>query len=541
MTVQQMESKDEATITELRERLSTLEAQLRSISAENDTLTEEIQGLQARSLSTQESVGTLLEGLSSARERETQHNATIIELQAARAEDETTIADLRQHLSTLEARLRLTNAQNHNLTEENQAYKADSLAMQESIDTLSADLSSAREEITQHNTTIIGLKKARDEEVTEIAHLVQQLSTLETRLLSTSAESRTWAERYETDSLSKQESINTLSEDLSSAREEVAQHDATITNLKKAQAEDQSTIADLLQQLSTLRARLLSTDEENRALLEENKRYEAGSLSMKESIKTLSENLSSAREETTQHNATITDLKEAQAEDQAAITDLRQQLLSSSTLNGALAKENKGYEAKSLFMRESIDTLSKDLSSAREELALHESMITYLEEVQAEDQAAIIDLRQQLSTSRGQLLSKSTENRALAGKNKRHEATSLFMRESIDTLSRDLSSAREEVAQHKAEITRLKAARAKSESTIDKLQDHLTKLSKENSSMSARNAEENTTKFSDLHQRLEKATKAATYWHDLCTNEPKYNLPPQNAREKKPGDELGMA
>ncbi|KAJ2921221.1 hypothetical protein H1R20_g15871, partial [Candolleomyces eurysporus] len=475
--VQKRQSKDEATIAELREHLSRLEAQLRSASAQNHTLTEEYE---ARSLSTQESIDTLPEDLSSARRREDQCHATIAELEAARAEEETTIADLRQELLTLEAQVLSTSAQNHTLTEENEKYGDDSL---------SEDLSNAREKVAQHNATIIDLEEGQAEDETTIADLLQQLSTLSAPLLSASHENRAFTEEnkeYESTSLSmKQESIDTLPEDPLSAREEVAQYHATITYLKEAQAEDESTIAALRQQLSTLEAQLSSTNDENRALKEEKKEYDASSPSRQESINTLSEDLSSAREEVTQNNATTTDLKEAQAEDKSTIADLRQQLLtlearllSTNDKNHVLTEEKKEYEASSLSMQKVITTLSEDLASAIKRVAQRGTTITDLREGQAEDETTIAVLLQQLSTLEASLLSANDKIRALTEGNKEYEAISLSKQESINALYEDLSSAREEVAQHNTTITDLNKAQAQDKSTIAGLQQQLSTLEK---------------------------------------------------------------
>ncbi|RXW16852.1 hypothetical protein EST38_g9000 [Candolleomyces aberdarensis] len=399
--VQKRQSKDEATIAELREHLSTLKAQLHSANTQNHTLTEEYE---ARSLSTQESIDTLSEDLLSAREEVVQHNATIAGLKEARAEDETTIADLRQQLSTLETQLLSTSAQNHTLTEENEKYGADTLSKQKSIDTLSEDLSSAREEVAQHNATITDLKKLQAKDEKTIDDLMQQLSTLRARLLSANDENLVLMEEkqeYEASSHSMQESIDTLSEDLSSAR--VAQHNATFTALMESQAEDESTIAGLREQLSTLETQLLSTNDENCALTKENEENEAIFHSMKESIDTLSEDLLSARGKIARRNATITELEEGQAEDKTTIADLRQRLstskvrlLSMNDENRALVEDNKRYKADSLFMQESINALSEDLLSARQKLAQHNATITDLKAAQAKSEAKNGQLRDKL-------------------------------------------------------------------------------------------------------------------------------------------------
>ncbi|RXW16850.1 hypothetical protein EST38_g8999 [Candolleomyces aberdarensis] len=438
--VQKRQSEDEATIAELREHLSTLEAQLGSTSAQNPTLTE---GNKAGSLSTQKSVDTFPEDLSSARGREGQRDAKIAELEAAPAEDETAVADLRQELLTLSARILSTSAQNHPLTEESE---------KDGADFLSEDLSNAREEVAQHNATITDSQEAQAEDEATFADLLEQLSTLSAPLLSKSGESRALTEEkkeYESSSLSMmQESIDTPSKDVLRAREEVAQHKATITYLEGVRDEDESTIAALRQELLALKARLLSTNDENRALTEGNKEHEASSPSKQESIDTLSEGLSSTREEVAQPSATITALK-------------------------ALTKENKEYEARFHSMKESIDTLHKDLSSAIEKVARRKAKIKHLKQGQAEDKTKIADLRQQLSTSKVRFLLINDENRAWVEENKRYEADSISMQEFIETLSEDLLSAREE---HNATITHLKAAKAKEESTIADLREQLSTL-----------------------------------------------------------------
>ncbi|RXW16851.1 hypothetical protein EST38_g9001 [Candolleomyces aberdarensis] len=433
-------------------------------------------------------------------------------VQKRQSKDEATIAELRERLSTLEAQLRSTIAQNHTLAEENQGYKVRSLSMQESIETLYEDLLSTRGREAQRDETIAELEEARAKDETTIL-------TLNERLLSTSAEKRALAEenkRYEV----------TLSADLSNAKEEVAQHSTTITDLKEAQAKDQKTIIDLRQQLSTLNPLLLSTSDENRVLAEANKGYEANSLSMQASIDTLSEDVSSAREEVAQHNSTITDLKEARIEDQTAIADLRQQLSMSearlvrtSAENRDLAEENKRHEADRLSKQESIDTLHEDLSSAREEVAQHNSTITDLEETWVEDQTTIADLRRQLSALKERLTQTIDDYSALAERKKKCKAVLDSKQEYINTLSRQLLSTREVVALHHATITRLKEGQAKAEQTIDVLRKHSAELSIENFQISARNvtlAKEGVTRFTAYQQQMEQKTKAVAYWKDLC-------------------------
>ncbi|KAJ2923639.1 hypothetical protein H1R20_g13457, partial [Candolleomyces eurysporus] len=147
---QERQAKDEATVTELREHLRTLEAELTSISARNRALMEENEGCKTGSRSMKELIHTLSEDIFNARERAVQHNATITGSKETQAKFETTIAELQQRLSTFEA-------QNQALTEENEDYKTNSLSVKESIRTLSEDLSKAKERGAQHDTAMIAL------------------------------------------------------------------------------------------------------------------------------------------------------------------------------------------------------------------------------------------------------------------------------------------------------------------------------------------------------------------------------------------------
>ncbi|RXW21537.1 hypothetical protein EST38_g4305 [Candolleomyces aberdarensis] len=184
-----------------------------------------------------------------------EQSALVLKLGEKLAEDEATITGLRENSSRLEGELLSTGARNRSLTEQNEAFKNSTFSMQESIHNLSEDLSKARETVDQHEATIFHLKEAQAKHETTIAELQRQLPTLEADLLATSSRNRALEEEnegYKTSTLSMQDFIHTLSEDLSKAREREAEDDATITHLKDTQANHETTSAELRQQVSTL-------------------------------------------------------------------------------------------------------------------------------------------------------------------------------------------------------------------------------------------------------------------------------------------------
>ncbi|RXW23003.1 hypothetical protein EST38_g2853 [Candolleomyces aberdarensis] len=302
-----------------------------------------------------------------------EQSALILKLRKKLAKDEATITGLRDNSSRLEVELLSTSAWNRSLTEQNEEYKNSTFSMQESIHTLSEDLSQARETVDQHEATIFHLKEAQAKHETTIAELQRQLPTLEADLLATS--SRNCAlekenEGYKTSTLSMQDFIHTLSEDLSKAREREAEDDATITHLKDTQANHETTSAELRQQVSTFEA-------QNRVLTEDNEKNKTISLSLKESIHTLSKDLSNAREKVAQHDATITNFEQRNLELEGKVAERNQRVFAlSQTCEEAASSvvvlrvelEQKTKEAadwKDLFVHSDLNTSRPDQAKYR--------------------------------------------------------------------------------------------------------------------------------------------------------------------------------
>ncbi|KAJ2924977.1 hypothetical protein H1R20_g12116, partial [Candolleomyces eurysporus] len=108
------------------------------------------------------------------------YDALATKMQEMAAKYETTVAELREHISTIQAEC----AWNRALTEENRDYINRSLTMQDFIHTLSKDLSEAREAVDQHGTTIVDLRernlglestiKDKDEQISKTAEGLNQ-------------------------------------------------------------------------------------------------------------------------------------------------------------------------------------------------------------------------------------------------------------------------------------------------------------------------------------------------------------------------------
>ncbi|KAJ2923638.1 hypothetical protein H1R20_g13456, partial [Candolleomyces eurysporus] len=551
---QERQAKDEMTMTELRGHLSTLEAELISTSARNRALTEENEGYKAGSRSMQESIHTLSEDLSNARERVAQYNATITGSKELQAKFEATIADLRhtqQKLSTLEARNRV-------LTQENEGHKAGSLSTQESIHALTKDLSSANEKVAQHEATITGSREAQAKLETTIAGLREQLSAFE-------AQNRTMTE-----------SIRGLSEDLSKEREQVARHDAAITDLH----ERNLVLGALVDHRDKQIARLSETSEKAasciivlREALDQKKKEAADwkalymnpepraarpyqrarwsephkllipTVNVPRPVQVWNTGWSPKRLLALQPSSSLClapvptlasaalallihtihtekekmrwlKLRERQAKDEATITELREnlskleaELLSTSARNRSLTEQNKEFEARTLSMQESIHNLSEDISKAREMLiiiflvaALHDATITYPKEAQAKHESASTQLRQQVSTFEAQ-------NRVLTEDNEKHKTISLSLKESIHGLSEELLNAREKVAQHDATITDFEERNLVLEHTVAERNKQIALLS--------RTCEDAASSVIVLRRELEQKTKEAADWKDL--------------------------
>jgi chromosome segregation ATPase len=336
-------------------------------------------------------------------------------------------------------------------------------------------------------------KQAKDEAT--IAGLRETLSRHETELLVTSAQNLTLTgrnEEYKTSTRSKQDSINTLSEALSNTIERVAQREATISHLKEAQAEYEATSSKLREQLSTLEA-------QNRVFTKEN---EAGTLSMQESIDTLSKDLSKARETAAQHDATITSSKETQVKCEGRIAELRQQLLTLDVQICALTEENEQHKISSLSLGHHSHTLSGELSSAREMVTQHEATITDLKEAQVKQETTSAELRQQISKLEAQ-------NRTWTEESEECKSNALFMQESIQTLSQDLLHAIHRVDQHQTTITELKGQNLVLESGVVHRDKQIASLSQ--------TCEEASSKVIIIRRELEQKTKESADWRDLYT------------------------
>ncbi|RXW21545.1 hypothetical protein EST38_g4309 [Candolleomyces aberdarensis] len=179
----------------------------------------------------------------------------------------------------------------------------------------------------EQDALVVNMRERQAKDDVTITGLQENLSRLGAELLSTSAWNRSLTEQneeFKNSTLSMQESIHNISEDLSTARETVYQHEATIFHLNEAQAKHQTTIAELQRQLSTLEAELLAICSRTRTLAEENEWYEIGTLSMQDSIHTLSEAPSKARERVAQRDAMINHFKEAQAKHEMTSAELRE-------------------------------------------------------------------------------------------------------------------------------------------------------------------------------------------------------------------------
>ncbi|RXW11812.1 hypothetical protein EST38_g14043 [Candolleomyces aberdarensis] len=137
-----------------------------------------------------------------------EYNALTTRMREMSAKYDTMAAELREHISTVQAEC----ARNRALTEENREYINRSLTMQESIYTLSEDLSKAREAVAQHDTTIADLKernlglesaiKDKDEQISKAAEALDKevargkaaISSLQRELQEKSKEAQDWKE-----------------------------------------------------------------------------------------------------------------------------------------------------------------------------------------------------------------------------------------------------------------------------------------------------------------------------------------------------------
>ncbi|RXW12238.1 hypothetical protein EST38_g13617 [Candolleomyces aberdarensis] len=128
------------------------------------------------------------------------------------------------------------------------------------------------------------------------------------------------------------------------------EYNALATRMQETAAKYETTIDELREHVLTLEVELLSTSTRNRALTKENEECVNRSLIMQESINTLSEGFSKARETEAQHDATIADLKERNLGLESTIKDREEQI---SMAREALDEEvTQGRAAISSLQRE---------------------------------------------------------------------------------------------------------------------------------------------------------------------------------------------
>ncbi|KAJ2930493.1 hypothetical protein H1R20_g6606, partial [Candolleomyces eurysporus] len=219
-------------------------------------------------------------------------------------------------------------------------------------------------------------------------------------------------------------------------------------------------------------------------------------------------------------------VQERQAKDEATIIGLQRilsaleaEVLPTSARNRALMEENKEYKASSLSMQASLHALSEELSKAREMMDQHEATITHLKEAHAKDEVTTdAELWQQLSTFEAQ-------NCVLVEENKKYKTSSLSLKESIRTLSKDLLNARETVAQHDETITGLKEGKLVLESAVGYRDKRLAFLSK--------TCEDVASSVIVLQQKLEQKTKEAADWKDLYMHPDLNAVRPHQARHRE--------
>ncbi|KAJ2936060.1 hypothetical protein H1R20_g1031, partial [Candolleomyces eurysporus] len=402
--------KDETTIAGFEEHLSRQEAELLLAATRNQT------------------VDALSENLSKAKATVAERDATIIQLK----EQAVVLA------SMMGAQLPPTTTQNCASTEENEGTHRDhsmqkameierlegqKMALESMVAELHPTLESNRvlteenqkyrtfenERVAQHRATITSLEQQKTELESEAAELTDRngVSTEETK-------------KYEIDPFPKQKFVDTLSKELSKARETVAQDHVTIISLKQQKTELESKVAEL-------------TDR-NRVLTEETKKCGIDLLFKQKFVDALFKELSNATEKGVQDHATIIGLKQWKTELESEAAELTDK-------NRVLTEKTKKYETDLLLHQKLGDALSKELSNAAEK--------------GVQDRAAFIGLKRWNTELELEVAELTEGNRVLGEEHQKHESRLISMEEDVNALSEDLSKARGLVAQHKATITSL--------------------------------------------------------------------------------------
>ncbi|KAJ2911722.1 hypothetical protein MD484_g8691, partial [Candolleomyces efflorescens] len=173
----------------------------------------------------------------------------------------------------------------------------------------------------EQNVLVTQMQERQTKYEATLDELRENLSRHEADLLQARAQNRSLAKRneeYQDSALSTQQSMLDLSQELSKARESVAEHTATIAQLKAA---DASAVTELWQKVSTLESDLRARDTQNRDLMEENAKHKSCALSMQESIRILSEDLLDARQRAAQYDTANIDLTERNLKLEAKLCD----------------------------------------------------------------------------------------------------------------------------------------------------------------------------------------------------------------------------
>ncbi|RXW17040.1 hypothetical protein EST38_g8814 [Candolleomyces aberdarensis] len=406
------QGKDETTIARLQERLSRQEGELLLAATRNRVLTEENEKSQNGLFSMQKIMDALSENLSKAKATVAHwRDATIIHLK----EQAVVTA------SMVGAQLPPTSTQNRAATEENEGYGSDHHFVQKAMTTVFHGLWKAREMVAQHNAEIERLEGQK----TALESMVAELHpTLEKNRILTEENQKCRSE------------VDTLSKELSEARETVAQHSATITNLEQQKAELESEAAEL-------------TDR-NRALTEETKKHEIDLSSKQKSVDTLSKELSKTRETVAQDHATIISLKQRKTELESGAAELTDR-------NRVLTEDAEKYGIDLLFKQKFVDALSKELSNATEK--------------GVQDRATIVCLKQWKTELESEVAELNDRNRVLTEETKKYETDLLLKQEFADALSEKLLNAAKKGVQDRATIIDLKQWKAELESQTAELTD----------------------------------------------------------------------
>ncbi|KAJ2936061.1 hypothetical protein H1R20_g1032, partial [Candolleomyces eurysporus] len=381
------QGKEEATIAGLQERLSRQEVELLLAATRNRVLTEENEKHQNSLLSMQKKVDALSEILSKAKSTVARRDATIIQLK----EQAVVLA------SMVGAQLPPTTATQYRASTENEGYGTDYHFMQNAMATVSHGLWKAREMVAQQNAEIKRLEGRK----TALESMVAELHpTLEKNRVLTEEN-----QKCRSDLFSKRKKVDTLSKELSEARETVTQHRAIITSLGQQKKKLESDAAEL-------------TDR-NRVLTEETKKYGIDLLFKNKFVDALSKEVSNARERRVQDRAAFLRLKRSNTELELEVADLTEG-------NRVLGEENQKHESVLLSMKEDMDALSEDLSKARELAAQHEATITSL---------AQRNMVLEPVVSEAKLLATNDGNGDLMEDKEQYKISLISMQRDVDTLT----------------------------------------------------------------------------------------------------------